>query len=76
MADLALFFGSVILMAGASHWLLKAITTNVTFESLSTGYSRRAIRISRKYKLTAWGLLTALLLAHTLYYFTLVFLRF
>jgi hypothetical protein len=76
MADLSLFFGSVLLMAGSSHFLLKTLTSNLTFESLQTGYSRRALRMSRQYKVTAWGLLTGLLLAHSIYYFIVVFLRF
>jgi hypothetical protein len=76
MVDLTLFFGSVLLMAGSSHWFFKALTTNVTIESMASGNSRRASRLGQQYKITAWGLLTGLLLAQTLYYFTLVFLRF
>lgn len=76
MVDLALFFASVILMAGSAHGLLRELNSNLTIENLESGFSRRATRFGRQYKVTAWGLLTGLLLAQTLYYFTLVFLRF
>lgn len=76
MADLILFFGSALLMTLSSHGLLRALNENLTIESLQTGYSRKAVRLARGYKVTAWGLLTGLLLAHTIYYFILVFLRF
>lgn len=76
MEDMVLFFGSVLVMAVASRGLLMALHENIVIESLQTGLSKRALRVGRQYKVLAWSLLTVLLLGNTVYYFSLVFLRF
>jgi hypothetical protein len=62
MGEIGIFFLSLLAFAGAARGLIIAVQENVHIEAMTSGYSRRAVRVGKAYKLTAWSLLTIVLL--------------
>ncbi|OFZ11791.1 MAG: hypothetical protein A2Z20_05520 [Bdellovibrionales bacterium RBG_16_40_8] len=61
MEPLFIFLGAFAAFAISSRGLISAFKENVTLLSYTAGYSLRALRIARAYKIMAWLLLTLFL---------------
>lgn len=61
MEAISLFFITILFFSVSFRGLIQALTTDELEERFTTGYSRRAIRVGRAYKVFAWGLLVAVL---------------
>jgi hypothetical protein len=69
MADALIFFTSLLAFALAARGLMLAVTQNIRIEAMVGGYSLRALRIGRVYKIVAWGLLALTLFGWMFYSF-------
>ena len=75
MAALTLLVLSLIAFSLSARGLFLSLTENVTIKSLTGGYSRTALKISKIYKVLAWGLLTVFLLTSAVNAFLTFFLQ-
>jgi len=69
MADALIFFVSLLAFAASARGLMLSLTENVRIEAFVSGYSMRALRIGRAYKIIAWGLLSLTLFGWMFYSF-------
>ena len=69
MADALIFFGSLLAFSAAARGLMLAVTENIRVEAFLSGYSARALRLGRAYKIMAWGLLSLTLFGWMFYSF-------
>ncbi len=76
MGSLLLFFCALAAFFVSSRGLIKALTENTRILSYIQGYSRKALRVAKFYKVTAWLLLTLFLFVTTVDAFLVVFKTF
>jgi hypothetical protein len=69
MADALIFFGSLLAFALSARGLMLAVTQNVRIEAMVSGYSLRALRFGRAYKIAAWSILSLTLMSWMFYSF-------
>jgi predicted membrane-bound dolichyl-phosphate-mannose-protein mannosyltransferase len=74
IASVLIFFAALIAFAFSSRGLVMALTENVVITSLVEGYSRRATRLAKTYKVIAWLTLTIFLFITSAKFFATVFL--
>ena len=74
MGSLIIFFLALIAFSVSSRGLLSAVTENVNLLRFTEGYSHQALKISKYYKVVAWGFLTLFLFATAVQTFLTVFL--
>ncbi len=73
MGSLLLFLLALMAFSISSRGLLAAATENVTLLSFTENYSRRALKISKGYKVIAWAMLTLFLFGTAIQTFLTVF---
>lgn len=76
MGSVLLFLAAMFAFFVSSRGLISALTENPRMLSFTEGYSRRALRVAKFYKVTAWLLLTLFLFITTIETFQVVFRSF
>jgi len=73
MGSILVFFISAAAFALSSKGLIMALQMNVQVESFVSSYSKRALKVEKAYKVTAWATLTLFLFFTTVSSFWQVF---
>jgi hypothetical protein len=76
MVAVLLFLTSFFLFAISSRGLILALTENVVLLSFESGYSKRALKVGKGYKVFAWSVLTLFLFYTAVQSFIYVFQTF